>query len=186
MIDLYIFLTPNGRKPVIWLEELALPYTVKTVHIGKGEQFAPEFVALNPNRKIPVIGDTETGLTGLESGLILIDLAEQVPSELGPQSRSERRAVLPWLRFQSGSVGPMLGQHGHFKRAAPDHEYGIQRDRQETLRLLTVMDGRLAQREDIAGPIYSIADIAIYPWVMTYDLRGVTLDAPLDPAGRHH
>jgi len=176
MIELYTFPTPNGRKPAILLEELGLPYTVKTVHIGQDEQFKPEFVALNPNSKIPVIVDTETGLTVFESGAILIYLAEKAGSELWPPDLRDRLAVLQWLMFQMGSVGPMMGQHGHFRRSAPDNEYGIQRYRAETLRLFSVMDGQLATRDYIAGPNYSIADIAIYPWVMTSEHQGLTLD----------
>lgn len=176
MIDLYTFPTPNGRKPVILLEELEVPYTIKTVDITQGEQFAPEFVALNPNSKIPVIVDTETDITVFESGAILIYLAEKYKSELWPQAFPTRMQVLQWLMFQMGSVGPMMGQHGHFRRSAPDNEYGVKRYRDETLRLFSVMDKQLAKQDYIAGDSYSIADIAIFPWVMTYDFQGLTLD----------
>jgi len=176
MIDLYTFPTPNGRKPVILLAELGLPYTVKTVDITQDEQFSPEFVALNPNSKIPVIVDQDTQTTVFESGAILIYLAEKAESDLYPQPPLDRTTVLQWLMFQMASVGPMMGQHGHFKRSAPDNEYGIKRYRNETLRLFSVMDGRLAENEYLAGANYSIADIATYPWVMTYDFQGLTLD----------
>lgn len=176
MIELYTFPTPNGRKPTILLEELDLPYTVKTVDITKNEQFSPEFVALNPNSKIPVIVDTETHITVFESGAILIYLAEKVESDLWPEDLHRRMAVLQWLMFQMGSVGPMLGQHGHFKRSNPDNEYAMNRYRTEMMRLFSVMDGQLATRAYLAGEEYSIADIATYPWVMTYDHQGVTLD----------
>jgi GST-like protein len=176
MIDLYTFPTPNGRKPVILLEELGVPYTVKTVDITQGEQFSPEFMALNPNSKIPVIVDTETDITVFESGAILIYLAEKYKSELWPQDFPARMQVLQWLMFQMGSVGPLMGQHGHFRRSAPDNEYGVKRYRDETLRLFSVMDKQLAKQDYIAGDSYSIADIAIFPWVMTYDFQGLTLD----------
>jgi GST-like protein len=176
MIDLYTYPTPNGRKPVILLEELGLPYTVKTVDLSKNEQFSPEFVALNPNSKIPVIVDHDTEMTIFESGAILIYLAEKVGSELWPQDYKERMSVLQWLMFQMGNVGPMMGQHGHFKRSAPDNEYAVKRYRTETLRLFSVMDGQLAHRAYLAGDRYSIADIATYPWVMVYDFQGLTLD----------
>ncbi|MDB9526738.1 glutathione binding-like protein [Oscillatoria sp. CS-180] len=176
MIDLYTFTTPNGRKPVILLEEIQLPYTVKMVDISKDEQFSPEFVALNPNSKIPVIVDTETDITVFESGAILIYLAEKTGSELWPQAMKPRMQVLEWLMFQMASVGPMMGQHSHFKRSAPDNEYGIKRYRTETLRLFSVMDRQLSQHDYLAGKAYSIADIATYPWVMTYDFQGLTLD----------
>ena len=176
MIDLYTFTTPNGRKPAVLLEELELPYTVKFVDITKGEQFSPEFIALNPNSKIPVIVDTDTNITVFESGAILIYLAEKAESALWPQAQQARMHVLQWLMFQVGSVGPMMGQNGHFKHSAPDNEYGIKRYRTETLRLFSVMDKQLAQNAYIAGSSYSIADIAIYPWVMTYDYQGLTLD----------
>jgi GST-like protein len=176
MIDLYTYPTPNGRKPVILLEEINLPYTIKIVDITQGEQFSSEFVALNPNSKIPVIVDTETDMTVFESGAILIYLAEKVSSELWPQAPRARLSVLQWLMFQMGNVGPMMGQHGHFKRSAPDNEYGVKRYRTETLRLFSVMDTQLSQNEYLAGNAYSIADIATYPWVMTYDFQGLTLD----------
>jgi len=176
MIDLYTFPTPNGRKPVILLEELEVPYTVKTVDITQEEQFSPEFVALNPNSKIPVIVDTETDITVFESGAILIYLAEKYKSALWPQAFPARMQVLQWLMFQMGSVGPMMGQHGHFRRSAPDNKYGVKRYRDETLRLFSVMDKQLAKQNYIAGDSYSIADIAIFPWVMTYDFQGLTFD----------
>jgi GST-like protein len=176
MIDFYTYPTPNGRKPAILLEELGLPYTVKTVDIGAGEQFSPAFVALNPNSKIPVIVDQDTGMTVFESGAILIYLAEKVNSELFPSDYAKHLSVLQWLMFQMGNVGPMMGQHGYFRRSAPDNEYAVNRYRQETLRLFSVMNGRLATGPYLAGEDYSIADIATYPWVMTYEFQGLTLE----------
>jgi GST-like protein len=175
MIDLYTYPTPNGRKPAILLEELELPYTVKTIDLSRNEQFSVEFVALNPNSKIPVIVDHETQMTIFESGAILIYLAEKVGSDLWPQDYQDRMSVLQWLMFQMGNVGPMMGQHGHFKRSAPDNEYGVKRYRTETLRLFSVMDQQLAKRPYLAGDRYSLADIATYPWVMVYDFQGLTL-----------
>ncbi len=174
MIDLYTFTTPNGRKPAILLEEVGLPYDLHRVDIRQGEQFSPEFIALNPNSKIPVIVDREAGITVFESGAILIYLAEKSGQFL-PQATAPRLAVLQWLMFQMGSVGPMFGQLSHFRRAAPEPlPYAIQRYETETLRLFGVMDRQLAQQEFLAGD-YSIADIATYPWVAVYEHLGVTL-----------
>ncbi|MGB0564285.1 MAG: glutathione S-transferase N-terminal domain-containing protein [Spirulinaceae cyanobacterium] len=175
MIDLYTFTTPNGRKPAIALEEMGLPYTIHKVDIGKGEQFRPEFVALNPNSKIPAITDQETGLSIFESGAILIYLAEKAGQFL-PTTSKERFNVLQWLMFQMGSVGPMFGQLGHFRNAAPELlPYAIKRYEQETLRLFSVLDRQLAEQEYVAGN-YSIADMAIYPWVMAHPYFQVPLD----------
>ena len=174
MIDLYTFTTPNGRKPAIALEEMGLPYNVHKVDISKGEQFTPEFVALNPNSKIPVITDQETGISVFESGAILIYLAEKT-GQLLPTEPAQRFDVLQWLMFQMGSVGPMFGQLGHFRNGAPEPvPYAIDRYEKETLRLFSVLDRQLAEQEFVAGD-YSIADIAIYPWVMAYPYMGVTL-----------
>ncbi len=174
MIDLYTFTTPNGRKPAILLEEVGLPYDLHRVDIRQGEQFSPEFIALNPNSKIPVIVDREAGITVFESGAILIYLAEKSGQFL-PQATAPRLAVLQWLMFQMGNVGPLFGQLSHFRRAAPEPlPYAIQRYETETLRLFGVMDRQLAQQEFLAGD-YSIADIATYPWVAVYEHLGVTL-----------
>lgn len=164
MIDLYTYTTPNGRKPIILLEELGLPYTVHKVDISKGEQFQPEFVAINPNSKIPAIVDRDTGVTVFESGAILIYLAEKTGQFL-PTSLPERMQVLEWLMFQMASIGPMFGQLGHFRRAAPEPlAYAIQRYEKEVLRLVTVLDTQLAKHAFMAGE-YSIADMATYPWI---------------------
>lgn len=175
MIDFYTFTTPNGRKVSIMLEELGLPYTVHSVHIGKGEQFTEEFVQLNPNRKIPVIVDRETGLTVFESGAILIYLAEKT-AQLFPTHPRQRYEVLQWLMFQMGSVGPMFGQLNHFRRSAPEQiPYAITRYEQETLRIYGVLDAQLRDRPYLCDD-YSIADIATYPWVAAYEYMGMTLD----------
>ncbi|HEY9818385.1 MAG TPA: glutathione S-transferase N-terminal domain-containing protein [Candidatus Obscuribacterales bacterium] len=175
MIDLYTFATPNGRKVSVMLEEVGLPYTVHSVHIGEGEQFRPEFIKLNPNSKIPVITDQETGLTVFESGAILIYLAEKTAKFL-PTDARQRYSVLQWLMFQMGSVGPMFGQLNHFRRTAPEKlPYAINRYEQETIRLYGVLDTQLQDREYLSGD-YSIADMAIYPWVAAYDYMGMTLE----------
>ena len=118
MIDLYTYTTPNGRKPAIALEELQLPYRIHTINIGKGDQFTPEFVAINPNSKIPAIVDRDTDITVFESGATLIYLAEKT-GKLLPTEPGDRSKVMEWLMFQMASVGPMFGQLGHFRNAAP-------------------------------------------------------------------
>ncbi len=175
MIDLYTFTTPNGRKASVMLEEVDLPYQVHKIDITKGEQFTPEFVAINPNSKIPAIVDQDTDMVIFESGAILIYLAEKV-GKLLPTTQKERFQVLQWLMLQMGSVGPMLGQLNHFKRFAPEQiPYAIKRYTKETLRLYGVLDQQLAQNECICGD-YSIADIATFPWIASYEFQGLTLD----------
>lgn len=175
MIDLYTYATPNGRKPAIALEEMNLPYTTHRVDISQGEQFTPEFIALNPNSKIPAIVDQDAGLSIFESGAILIYLAEKTGQFL-PTTSPERFAVLQWLMFQMGNVGPMFGQLGHFRNAAPEPvPYAIERYEKETLRLFGVLDQQLSQQEYVAGD-YSIADMAIYPWVMVKNHLQVSLE----------
>ena len=176
MIDLYTFTTPNGRKVSIMLEESELPYSVNNIDITKGEQFTPEFVAINPNSKIPAIVDRETDITIFESGAILIYLAEKT-GKLLPTDTKERFQVLSWLMLQMGSVGPMFGQLNHFKKFAPEKiPYAVERYEKETLRLYSVLDRQLAEGEYICGN-YSIADIATYPWVAIYKWQELTLDA---------
>ena len=176
MIDLYTFTTPNGRKASIMLEEVELPYNVHKIDITKGDQFTPEFVAINPNSKIPAIVDQDTGITVFESGAILIYLAEKT-GKLLPTNSKERFQVLSWLMLQMGSVGPMFGQLNHFKKFAPEKiPYAIERYEKETLRLYSVLEGQLAEREFICGD-YSIADIATYPWVAIHEWQGLTLNS---------
>jgi len=178
MIDLYTWGTPNGRKVSIMLEELALPYRVHKVDISKGEQFKPEFVAINPNSKIPAIVDAEgpggTPLTLFESGAILIYLAEKT-GKLLSKDPTTRYVTLEWLMFQMGGVGPMFGQTHHFLRAAPEPvPYAIERYSKETRRLYGVLDGHLGKTAYLAGE-YSIADVATYPWVARYEWHKVAL-----------
>jgi GST-like protein len=175
MIDLYTFTTPNGRKASVMLEEVGLPYTVHVINITKGDQFTPEFVAINPNSKIPAIVDQDNDMTVFESGAILIYLAEKT-GKLLPTDQKGRFWVLEWLMFQMASVGPMFGQLNHFKRFAPEQiPYAIDRYEKETLRLYGVLDRQLTDHEFICGE-YSIADIATFPWVASYEFQGLTLD----------
>jgi GST-like protein len=174
-IDLYTFTTPNGRKASIMLEEVELPYTVHKVDITKGEQFAPEYIAINPNSKIPAIVDREAEIAVFESGALLIYLAEKT-GKLLPTETKQRSQVLSWLMFQMANVGPMFGQLSHFKKFAPEQiPYAIDRYQKETLRLYGVLDKQLVQREFICDN-YSIADVATYPWVASYEFLGLTLD----------
>lgn len=175
MIDLYTFTTPNGRKASIMLEEVGLPYEVHVIDIRKDDQFTSSYVAINPNSKIPAIVDRETEITVFESGAILIYLAEKT-GQLLPTETKARFNVLQWLMLQMGSIGPMFGQLNHFKKFAPEPiPYAINRYETETYRLYGVLDKQLQANEYICGD-YSIADIAIYPWVAVYDFQGLTLD----------
>ena len=175
MIDLYTFTTPNGRKASIMLEEVGLPYNVHKIDITKNEQFKPEYIAINPNSKIPAIIDQDTEITVFESGAILIYLAEKTGKFL-PTEQKQRFQVLEWLMLQMGSVGPMFGQLNHFKKFAPEKiEYAINRYEKETLRLYSVLERQLTDNEFICGD-YSIADMATYPWVAIYEFQGLTLD----------
>lgn len=178
MIDLYTWPTPNGRKISIMLEELGLAYRVHAIDITQGQEFTPEFLAINPNAKIPVIIDSE-GLAGkpitlFDSGAILIYLAEQHTRFLASDPRT-RYITLQWLMFQLGDMGPMFGQAHHFLRFAPQVvPYAIERYTKEVRRLYGVLDQRLAQAEFFAEE-YSIADIAIYPWVARYEWHQANL-----------
>jgi len=178
MIDLYTWSTPNGRKVSIMLEECALPYKVHPINIGKGEQFAPEFLALNPNNRIPAIVDSDgpdgKPLPLFESGAILIYLAEKT-GKLIPKSARGRLICLQWLMFQMGGVGPMFGQAHHFLRAAKEQvPYGIKRYTEETRRLYGVLQKRLSEADYLADE-YSIADIATFPWVARFEWHKVDL-----------
>jgi GST-like protein len=180
MIDLYTWTTPNGRKVSIMLEELGLPYRVHKIDIGKGEQFKPEFVAINPNSKIPAIVDPEgpggKTLPLFESGAILIYLAEKAGRFL-PADARERNVTLQWLMFQMGGVGPMFGQAHHFMRFAKEKiPYAIERYGKEAARLYGVMDGRLKEAAYLAGESYTIADIATFPWAARHEWHGVSLN----------
>jgi len=171
MIDLYFWATPNGKKVSIALEELALPYQVFPINIGRGEQFKPEFLAISPNNRIPAIVDHAPAdggppLSVFESGAILLYLADKT-GQLIPRDMRGRTAVLEWLMWQMGGIGPMFGQANHFTAYAPEKlPYAIDRYLNETRRLLRVLNTRLDGREFVAGA-YSIADIAAFPWVIS-------------------
>lgn len=175
MIELYAASTPNGRKAIIMLEETGLPYRLHALDLSAGEQHAPAFRKLNPNGKIPVIVDTATGQTVTESGAVLIYLAEQAGALL-PADPAARMAVLQWLFFQVGSVGPMAGQYNHFRRHEPRDDYAFNRYRDEVRRLLGVMDEALKDRSFTAGE-YSIADIALVPWLRALQRWDLSLTA---------
>ena len=178
MIDLYTWSTPNGRKVSIMLEECALPYRVHPIDIGKGDQFKPDFVAIDPNSKIPAIVD-QKGPEGepfplFESGAILMYLAWKT-GRFFPAHATHQFQTIQWLMFQMGGVGPFFGQVHHFLRAAPEPvPYAIERYTKETRRLYGVMDRHLERQEYLADD-YSIADIATYPWVARHDWHKVEL-----------
>jgi glutathione S-transferase len=174
MIDLYTAPTPNGWKASIMLEELGIPYNVRPIHLQNGEQKEPWFLRINPNGRIPAIVDRDEGdFPVFESGAILIYLAEKTGSPLLPTERKRRSETIQWLMFQMGGVGPMQGQANVFFRYAPEPiPYAIERYQKETRRLYEVLDGRLADREFLAGD-YSIADIATWPWVRIHAWAGV-------------
>lgn len=176
MIDLYTAATPNGHKVSIALEEMALPYEVHALSLTRGDQKQPEFLAINPNGRIPAIVDRDAGdLAVFESGAILIYLAEKTGQFL-PTEAHARSRVLQWLMFQMGGVGPMMGQANVFFRYAPEKiPYAIGRYQREVRRLLEVLDKRLADVPYLAGD-YSIADMATWPWARAHDWGGVSID----------
>jgi GST-like protein len=181
MIHLYFWTTPNAYKISILLEEVEIPYNVVPVHIGKGEQFDPEFMKISPNTKIPAIVDDD-GPGGepiqiFESGAIMMYLANKVSSDLLPREVRHYYAVMQWLMFQMSGTGPMLGQAHHFRKYAPEQvTYAIDRYTNEARRLYGVMDKRLAEAEYLAGDYYSLADIATYPWLRPYKWQGQDLE----------
>jgi GST-like protein len=179
MIDVYSWPTPNGHKIHIMMEETGLPYRVHGVDIGRGDQFEPAFLKISPNNKIPAIVDSEgpdgKPISIFESAAILLYLAEKT-GKFMPKDARGRYAVLEWLMFQMGSIGPMFGQANHFRAYAPEKiPYAIDRYTKEANRLYGVMDRRLAAHAYVAGD-YSIADIAIFPWMRYGDRRGVNID----------
>ncbi|MBL4615665.1 MAG: glutathione S-transferase family protein [Magnetovibrio sp.] len=181
MIDLYTWGTPNGKKVSIMLEELGLSYNVHPINILEDDQFAPDFLKISPNNKIPAIVDSdgpdEEPFSLFESGAILIYLAEKCQREdLLPATGEARYKVLQWLMFQMGGVGPMFGQTHHFvKFAKEDVPYAKERYSTELKRLYGVMDAHLADNDFLAGEVFSIADIATYPWVARHDWHPIEL-----------
>jgi GSH-dependent disulfide-bond oxidoreductase len=181
MIDLYTWSTPNGRKVSIMLEELALDYTVHAIDITKGDQHSAEFVAINPNAKIPALVDSDgpdgAPITVFESAAILMYLAEKHKSPLLPTETRAHYQVMQWLMLQMGSIGPMFGQVHHFIRfAKEDVPYAKKRYYDEARRLYGVLDGHLAGHPFLAGEAYSIADIATYPWVARHEWQEIDLN----------
>ena len=180
MIELYYWPTPNGHKISIALEEMGLLYEIKSVNIGAGDQFKPEFLAFSPNNRMPAIIDHDgpdgKPVTVFESGAILLYLAEKT-GQLMPTATNERIAVYEWLMWQMGGFGPMLGQAHHFNYYAPEKvDYAIKRNSVEANRLYGVLDRRLAKTKYVAGEVYSIADIAILPWTRTYQRQNVSIE----------
>ena len=180
MIDLYYAATPNGLKLKMFMEEAQIAHRLIRVDLGKGEQFRPEFLAISPNNKIPALVDHEplfgaAPVSLFESGAMLLYLAEKIGRFI-PTDLRGRAEVLQWLFWQVGGLGPMAGQAGHFNvHAAQKLPYAIDRYTKETKRLYTVLNGRLADRQFIAGD-YSIADIACYPWIVPHEGHGQQLD----------
>jgi GST-like protein len=179
MIEVYSWATPNGHKVHIMLEECGLPYRVHAVDIGAGDQFRPDFLRISPNNKIPAIVDPDgpggQPINLFESGAILLYLAGKTGRFL-PEPVAERYEVLQWLMFQMGGVGPMLGQAHHFRIYAPEKiDYAIDRYTHEAQRLYSVINKRLAHATYLGGADYSIADIAVFPWLRSWKNQGVEM-----------
>jgi len=178
MIQLYTWGTPNGKKASIMLEEIGMPYEVHPINIGQGDQFKSEYLAINPNNKIPSIIDPDgpggKPFTLFESGAILMYLAEK-SGKLWPADLRQRYTVLQWLMFQMGGVGPMFGQANYFYRLEEKIPFAIERFHKEALRLYGVLEKALGKNEFLSGE-YSIADIATYPWVWRHEMHHVRLE----------
>jgi GST-like protein len=178
-IEVYTWPTPNGHKIHIALEELGLPYRAIAVDIAKGDQFRPEFLKISPNNKIPALVDPE-GINGkrmalMESGAILIYLADKT-GKLMPANARDRLVALQWLVFQMANVGPMLGQVHHFRHYAPEPmPYAIERYTSETKRIYAVLDQRLGDAKYLGGDEYGMADIATFPWLVSWEKQGMVL-----------
>ena len=180
MIDLYYWTTPNGHKITLFLEETGLPYTLHPINIGKGEQFAEDFLKIAPNNRIPAIVDHDTAdgqpLSLFESGAILLYLAEKT-GQFIPKDLRGRQEALQWLFWQMGGLGPMAGQNHHFNRFAKEKiPYAIKRYIDETARLYGVLNERLTDRTFVAGEDYGIADMAIYLWIVPHTFQEQNLD----------
>jgi GSH-dependent disulfide-bond oxidoreductase len=179
MIDLYFWPTPNGYKPLIFLEEAGLEYQIKPINIMKGDQFKPDFLAISPNNRMPAMVDRDPADGGepyalFESGSILIYFAEKTGQFL-PNDLRDRHQTIQWLMWQMGGVGPMMGQANHFVKYAPeDIPYGKRRYTDEVKRLFGVMEKQLGDRDFLTGH-YSIADMACYPWIKLADFIDIQL-----------
>jgi GST-like protein len=175
MIDLYTWTTPNGRKVSIMLEEVGLEYAAHPINIGADDQFGAEFLKISPNNKIPAIVDRDTGVAMMESGAILMYLAERT-GQLMPKENAARWATIEWLMWQMGGIGPMLGQVHHFAHFNPGKApYAEERYIKEANRLYAVLDRRLDGRQFVVGD-YSIADIAIWPWISRFEWQSVDMN----------
>jgi GST-like protein len=178
-IDVYTWPTPNGHKIHIALEELGLPYRAIPVDIAKGDQFQPDFLKISPNNKVPAIVDPEgpggKPIALMESGAILIYLAEKT-GKLWPQDGHNQSIALQWLAFQVANIGPMLGQVHHFRHYAPEPlPYAVERFNGEAKRLYDVLDRRLGEVEYLTGGLYGMSDIAIFPWLRSWEKQGMRL-----------
>lgn len=181
MIDLYYWPTPNGHKITLFLEEVGLPYTIHPVNIGQGDQFKPDFLKIAPNNRMPAIVDHDPADGGdpisvFESGAILTYLANKTGKFFGPAPR-DKVVQMQWLMWQMGGLGPMAGQNHHFNRYAPEQiPYAQKRYIDETNRLYGVLDRQLAGKPFVTGEDYSIADMAIYPWIVPHEAQSQDLD----------
>ena len=173
MIQLYTWGTPNGRKLTILMEELGVPYQIHPVNIGKNEQFAPDYLKISPNNKIPALVDDDAeggSLSIFESGAMMIYLADKYGQFLA-RDGAARWSALQWLMWQMGGLGPMMGQLGWFATSAADNAQGVERYANEVRRLFGVLDKRLGEAPYVAGDDYTIADMAIWPWISQYRVR---------------
>lgn len=181
MIDLHYWPTPNGHKITLFLEEAGLPYTIVPVNIGQGEQFRPDFLKIAPNNRMPAIVDHDPvdggeAISVFESGAILLYLANKTERFFGPEQR-DKIVQMQWLMWQMGGLGPMAGQNHHFNRYAPEQiPYAQKRYIDETNRLYGVLDRQLAGKPFVGGEDYSIADMAIYPWIVPHEAQSQNLD----------
>jgi len=181
VLDIYFWTTPNGYKILLFTEEAGVPHTIKPVNISRGQQFQPDFLRISPNNRIPALVDHapaegKAPVSVFESGAILLYLAEKTRRFI-PADLAGRVEVLQWLFWQVGGLGPMAGQNHHFRHYAPQKlPYAVERYVNETNRLYGVMNKRLADREFIAGPAYTIADMASYPWIVPYERQGQDLN----------
>ena len=183
MIDLHYWPTPNGKKVTILLEELGMPYRVVPCNIGRGDQFTPEFLKINPNNRMPAMVDDEplgggAPITIFESGAIMMYIAEKA-GKFYPQAPRKRYDVVQWIIWQMANQGPKTGERGHFSRVAPEHgdqSYAQRRFADETHRLYGVLNNRLYDRRYLAGEDISIADMISYPWTASWQLQGIDLD----------
>jgi len=179
MFDLYFFPTPNSRKVTILLEECGLPYNLKIVHIGRGDQFHPDFLKISPNNRMPALVDTETGVAIFESAAIMMYIAEKA-GKFWPQDTAKKYDVVQWLFWQMANQGPKMGEQGHFQRADAENKFGdltypITRFNNEVHRLFGVLNLGLHKKKWLAADAYTIADMICYPWTALWKSRGIDM-----------